>query len=214
MLRALAALGHEISFFEPDAYDRQANRDIDPPQWADVQVYAATVDAARQMIARAADADVVVKASGVGIFDDLLLEVWQAARPGALKIFWDVDAPATLAELAAQPDHPLRRSLPDLDLVLTYGGGPPVVSAYRALGTQRCVPIYNALDPDTHHPVAPEPRFACDLAFLGNRLPDREARVEEFFALPAQHLSDRRSEHTSELQSLMRISYAVSCLKK
>src|SRR3546814_3688169 len=57
MLRALAALGHEISFFEPDAYDRQANRDIDPPQWADVQVYAATVDAARQMIARAADAD-------------------------------------------------------------------------------------------------------------------------------------------------------------
>src|SRR3546814_5006778 len=70
MLRALAALGHEISFFEPDAYDRQANRDIDPPHWADVQVYAATVDAARQMIARAADADVVVKASGVGIFDD------------------------------------------------------------------------------------------------------------------------------------------------
>src|SRR3546814_3423317 len=69
MLRALAALGHEISFFEPDAYDRQANRDIDPPQWADVQVYAATVDAARQMIARAADADVVVKASGVGILD-------------------------------------------------------------------------------------------------------------------------------------------------
>src|SRR3546814_5070115 len=96
MLRALAALGHEISFFEPDAYDRQANRDIDPPQWADVQVYAATVDAARQMIARAADADVVVKASGVGIFDDLLLEVWQAARPGALKNFWDGDAPATL----------------------------------------------------------------------------------------------------------------------
>src|SRR3546814_19353157 len=89
------------------------------------------------------------------------------------------------------PDHPLRRSLPDLDLVLTYGGGPPVVSAYRALGTQHCVPIYNALDPDTHHPVAPEPRFACDLAFLGNRLPDREARVEEFFELPAQHLSDR-----------------------
>src|SRR3546814_17141019 len=110
MLRALAALGHEISFFEPDAYDRQANRDIDPPQWADVQVYAATVDAARKMIARAADADVVVKASGVGIFDDLRLEVWQAARPVELKIFWDVEAHATLAEHAEQPDQPLPRS--------------------------------------------------------------------------------------------------------
>ena len=30
-------------------------------------------------------------------------------------------------------------------------------------------------------PVDPDPRFAGDLAFLGNRLPDRESRVEEFF---------------------------------
>lgn len=191
MLRALAELGHQITFFEPDAYDRQAHRDIDPPEWAKVEVYAATVEAARRMIARAAEADVVIKASGVGIFDDLLLEVWQAARPGALRIFWDVDAPATLAELSEQPDHPLRRSLPDLDFVLTYGGGPPVISAYRSFGTQRCVPVYNAVDPVTHHPVPPEQRFECDLAFLGNRLPDREARVEEFFLLPAHELADR-----------------------
>lgn len=190
MLRALAGLGHEITFFEPDAYDRQLHRDIEPPEWARVEVYAATVEAARKMIDKAACADVVVKASGVGIFDDLLLEVWQAAKPRALRIFWDVDAPATLAELDGQPDHPLRQSLPDLDFVLTYGGGPPVVSVYRALGTQRCVPIYNALDPDTHHPVPAERRFDCDLAFLGNRLPDREARVEEFFALPARELPD------------------------
>src|SRR3546814_8715451 len=32
-----------------------------------------------------------------------------------------------------------------------------------------------------------------------------------YFALPA---SERSEEHTSELQSLMRTSYAVSCLKK
>jgi spore maturation protein CgeB len=43
------------------------------------------------------------------------------------------------------------------------------------------VPIYNALDPDTHHPVPPDPRFSADLGFLGNRLPDREARVQSFF---------------------------------
>jgi len=29
--------------------------------------------------------------------------------------------------------------------------------------------------------VPPDPRFEADLGFLGNRLPDREARVEEFF---------------------------------
>src|SRR3546814_8149562 len=33
-------------------------------------------------------------------------------------------------------------------------------------------------------------------------------------ATPAQQLNARSEEHTSELQSLMRISYAVFCLKK
>jgi spore maturation protein CgeB len=83
--------------------------------------------------------------------------------------------------MRADEDHPVRRALPDLDMVLTYGGGPPVIDAYKGFGAAECVPIYNALDPTTHFPVEPDPRFACDLAFLGNRLPDREARVEEFF---------------------------------
>jgi spore maturation protein CgeB len=77
-------------------------------------------------------------------------------------------------------------------MVFTYGGGPPVVNAYKGFGARACEPVYNALDPSTHHPVEPDPRFACDLAFLGNRLPDREARVEEFFIRPAERLADRR----------------------
>jgi len=76
--------------------------------------------------------------------------------------------------------------------VLTYGGGDPVVWAYRAMGANECVPIYNALDPETHHPVASNARFACDLAFLGNRLPDREARVGSFFLDPAGQLPQQR----------------------
>jgi spore maturation protein CgeB len=109
-----------------------------------------------------------------------------------LRIFWDVDAPATLAEIAAAPDHGLHRALPELDVVLTYGGGEPVVTAYRALGAAHCVPIYNALDPRTHHPVPAEDRFRADLTFLGNRLPDRERRVADFFLATAADLPDRR----------------------
>ncbi len=193
LLSDLARRGHHITFYEPDAFDRQQHRDMDPPEWAEVQVWPATEAAMRAVAAQAAAADVVVKASGVGVFDDSLLEsVMAAARPGAIRIFWDVDAPATLAGLAtAGPGHPLRRALPALDLVLTYGGGPPVVEAYEGFGARCCVPVYNALDPETHHPVPPEPRFAADLAFLGNRLPDREARVEEFFLRPAALLPDR-----------------------
>jgi spore maturation protein CgeB len=193
ILRALAPLGHDITFFEPNAFGRQSHRDIDPPPWCRVVVYQATEACVRDVLAQAARADVVIKASGVGVFDDALLEgILTNAAPGALRLFWDVDAPATLAEIAGKPDHTLRRALRHLDLVLTYGGGDPVVSAYRGFGARDCVPVYNAVDPNTHHPVPPEHRFAADLAFLGNRLPDREQRVDAFFLRAAAHLPQQR----------------------
>ena len=193
IIGALARHGHRTTFYEPDAFDRQQHRDIEPPDWAAVVVYPATEAGLRDVVARAGAADVVVKASGVGVFDTELLEgVMAAARPDAIRIFWDVDAPATLAELRADPDHPTHAALPGLDFVFTYGGGPPVVEAYQGFGARRCVPVYNALDPATHHPVPPDPRFDADLSFLGNRLPDREARVEQFF-LDAAARSPRQS---------------------
>ena len=193
MLSQLAARGHQVVFYEPDAFDRQSHRDIDPPDWAEVVVYDNDEAACRKVIAEARDADVVVKASGVGVFDDELLDgVMAAARPEAIRIFWDVDAAATLEEMRKSgPGHPLRRKLPSLDMVLTYGGGPPVVAAYEGLGARLCRPVYNALDPTTHHPVAPEERFRGDLNFLANRLPDRERRVEQFFLDAAARLADR-----------------------
>ncbi|MFC0340107.1 CgeB family protein [Paracoccus niistensis] len=192
ILGELAKRGYQITFYEPDAFDRQKHRDIDPPDWCRSVVYPATEDAMRGVLAEAADADIVVKANGVGVFDRELLEgIIAQARPGALKIFWDVDAAATLDEMRADDSHPVRRALPHLDMVLTYGGGPPVVDAYHGFGAKLCEPVYNALDPATHHPAPADPKFASDLAFLGNRLPDREARVEEFFLKPAAMLADR-----------------------
>jgi spore maturation protein CgeB len=189
IVRALAERGHTVTFYEPDAYDRQANRDIPDPPWARVVVY----DPAQweQTLELARGAEVAVKASGVGA-NDAELEAGVLELGAATTIFWDVDAPATLARLEADPDDALRGLVPRYDLVLTYGGGDPVVARYRALGARDCVPVYNALDPATHHPVPPEPRFACALAFLGNRLPDREQRVEEFFLRAAALAAGRR----------------------
>ncbi len=192
MLRDLHARGYRTTFYEPDAFDRQKHRDIDPPDWADVVVYPATETGLADVLADAAKADIVVKASGVGVFDDALVEgVMRHARPDAIRIFWDVDAPATLAELRAGSAEALRRALPGLDFVFTYGGGPPVIEAYEGFGARRCIPIYNALDATTHHPVPAEAEFRADLSFLGNRLPDREARVEQFFLDAAARLPER-----------------------
>lgn len=138
-------------------------------------------------------ADIVVKASGIGLFDEYLAaNIPVAAQPGTLKIYWDVDAPATLADLADGRQPCLTESLPLYDIVFTYGGGPPVVLAFAQAGAKQCVPIYNAVDPETHFPVPPEARFRCDLGLVANRLPDREARINEFFFHAAQLLPAKR----------------------
>jgi spore maturation protein CgeB len=193
ILRALAQSGNQIVFYEPDAYDRQKHRDIEDPPWAKIVVYDPSDHAQlKRHLSLSAASDVVVKASGVGVLDEYL-EAQIAALPAtACKVFWDVDAPATLDRLSENPADPFHAELPKFDLVFTYGGGDRVTSRYCELGARECTAIYNAFDPDVHFPVPPRADFVCDLSFLGNRLPDREARVEEFFLKAAAAAPDRR----------------------
>src|ERR1700712_718326 len=166
MVQENARLEHDITFYEPDAYDRQAHRDIADPEWAKVVVYQATPEGWQNALERGArDADILVKASGVGVFDAELEQALPDLPGSAIRIYWDVDAPATLEAMEADPHHHLRAAITRYDLVLTYGGGDPVVRGYRGFGARDCVPIYNALDPDTHHPVEADHRFAADLTF-------------------------------------------------
>jgi spore maturation protein CgeB len=194
LLSALASRGHQITFYEPDAFERQAHRDIEDPSWAQVVVYPGDDErAALAAVEGARGCDLIVKASGVGVYDALLEQaVLALSAPRTLVAFWDVDAPATLERVQSTPQDPFRALIPKYDVVFTYGGGEPVIRAYRALGARATVPIYNALDPSTHRPVTKEPRFAADLSLCANRLPDREARVEEFFLRPARALPEQR----------------------
>ena len=193
IVRALHARGYDVTFYEPDAYERQAHRDIPDPEWATVVVYEPTADGLERALDDGCTADIVVKTSGVGLFDrELEAAVVARRRTGQLTIFWDVDAPATLDRVQHDTADPFWALIPEYDLILTYGGGDPVVTAYEACGARECVPIYNALDPDTHHPVNRDARYRAHLGFLGNRLPDRERRVEDFFLRAAAVLPEHR----------------------
>jgi len=193
IIKSLNKLGHHITFYEPDAYERQQHRDISDPEWATVVVYPPLEKDMYKMLQMASSADIIVKASGIGIFDDeIAAEVVKMKSIHHKVIFWDVDAPATLDNIFKDKNHPFRELIPAYDCILTYGGGETVTEAYLSLGASACVPVYNALDPETHYEVDAENRFACDLAFLGNRLPDREDRVEQFFLDVAGKLPDHK----------------------
>ena len=188
--KQLHALGHQITFAEPDAYGRLQNRDAGDFSYVKTVVYKDTNDIPA-LLRQAAECDLVVQHSGVGVFDELLEEKVLECRSDSTRVaFWDVDAPATLSRVETHPADAFRALIPEYDFVFTYGGGAPVVDHYRRLGAANCHPIYNALDPETHHPVPPDPALACDLLFVGHRLPDRERRVEEFFLRAAELAPD------------------------
>ncbi|MCU1269846.1 MAG: hypothetical protein JWN74_1140 [Acidobacteriaceae bacterium] len=182
----LSKLGHEITFAEPDIYNRQQNRDCAEIDYATVRVYQTPRDLDK-VLSESCDSDLIVKHSGVGADDELLeAEVLLCGSAATRVAFWDVDAPATLARVDQNLSDPFRELIPKYDFIFTYGGGNPVIEQYASLGAKNCIPIYNGLDPETHHPVAPDQKFKCDLALVGNRLPDREARVEQFFLAAAE----------------------------
>jgi spore maturation protein CgeB len=193
MCKAFAARGHEVIFVEPDIYERQARRDLaEDPAYAEVRVCRGWDDLAAEL-RRAAGADLVAKCSGVGGWDmELAQGVLELQSAGSRVAYWDVDAPQTLASAFAEPDTPgsFRALIPRYDLILLYGGGPPVRDAYARLGARASHLIYNAVDPDEYFPVAPLADRACDLLFMGNRMPDRERRVRDLFFRAAELAPD------------------------
>lgn len=220
LIRALHEHGHRITFYEPEAFERQQYYDMPASAYAYSVIYPAHKAGVQAALASARDADVVIKASGVGVFDTLLEHEVLALQSAKTRVvFWDVDAPATLDRVQQHPDDPLRQCIPEYDLILTYSGGASVVNAYEALGARACVPIYHAVDPATHHPVAPNPRFTGSLGFLGNRLPDRENRVHKFFFEPACAMPDRRfllggsgwEQHVPQLPNVTYLGHVYTC---
>lgn len=185
MIKALSRRGHDLTLYHPDQDSPQS-----APEGARLVCYGAAVPAVCEAAAKAAAADVVIHAGGQG--NAPLSDVFTAAQPGALKIWWDADWIATTTELKADPDHPMRRHLREANCVLTRDGGAAAMDTYLALGARDCVTVHGAVDPDLYHPVAAELHFAAGLAFLGDRADERLERVTHYFLEPAAELADFR----------------------
>lgn len=200
LCRAMHARGHQVVFVEPDLYERQRHRDlVEDPPYAEVRVCQGWEGLAHAVErVRAEGADLVAKCSGVGGWDlDLARAVLSLQSPRTRVAYLDVDAPQTLADAFAEaPDatgaRGFRALIPAFDMILLYGGGPPVQAAYAALGARATHLVYNAVDPDDYYPVPADPARSADLLFMGNRMPDREERVRTLFFRAAQLAPDLR----------------------
>lgn len=182
MLRALHKRGHRIRFYEPALVEQLAHRDMVDPAWARVLRYSPDGAGVEEALDDAHSADVLIKASGVGLFDELLeAAIPSCTAPGSLSVYWDMAAPRTLERLRARPHDPLGIQLPSYDLVLTRGGGETVVEGFERFGARLCFPVYNACDPAAHFPVRADPYYDATAVLLANRAPERERRVHEFF---------------------------------
>lgn len=193
IVRALAARGHSIRFYEPLFAERLAHRDILDPAWAQVLRFDSDGEGVEAALEHAADADVLIKCSDVGVFDDLLdAALPHCAAPPAVSVYWDMHPAQTLARLTAAAPHPLRAQLPWYDLVLVRYGRDAVVEAYQRCGARACFPAYAALDADVHFPVARQPDLAASMVLLAHRKPEREAQVARAFFDVAAALPGRR----------------------
>ncbi len=193
LVRALAARGVRVVFFERDQSFYADHRDLHDlselgrdaelvlyRDWADV------LPRARREL-RDADAGLVTSYQpDAQAASDLLLD------SPARAVFYDMDTPVTLARLAqgARPDYLPAQGLGGFDLVLSYTGGRALDALRERLGARRCAPLYGHADPAAHRPAAPDPRFRCDLSYIGTYAADRQAGVEALFVEPARRRAD------------------------
>lgn len=193
LIRALSERGHRVTFYEPDVAERRNHRDLPDPHWARVVAYRADDESALDALEKAETSDLIIKCSGVGVCDELLeAAVLELKRPETLVAFLDLESPVTLDRMTSDPENSFRTLVREYDFILARGGGAPVIEAYTGLGATECVLMHDALDPNTHFPVPREKRFDADLGFLNNRVPEREARVEEFFFKPATAVAEKK----------------------
>jgi spore maturation protein CgeB len=192
LIRALDRAGHRVTFFERDVPYYAAHRDLLELPGGRLLLYREWHDVLSTAMAELADADAAIVTSycpdGVPAADAML------DSAAALNVFYDLDTPVTLERLRAGEPVPYigAGGLEGFDLVLSYTGGAALDELRDRLGARRVAPLYGSVDPATHRPVPPRPRFRSDLSYLGTYAADRQRTLERLFVEPARSRPGRR----------------------
>jgi spore maturation protein CgeB len=187
--RALRARGHQIVFFERDVEWYGSNRDMQPP-FCRVHLYQQWHDVVNLLRRELADADVAMVGSfcpdGVNAIDTVL------DSGAGVKAFYDIDTPITVSQLRLGDAEYLRRSqVPGFDIYFSFTGGPMLDELQSRFGARRAVPLYCSFDPDRYGWREPDPRYQCDLSYMGTYASDRQLKLEELFCKAAAAMPEK-----------------------
>src|SRR5262249_40959306 len=185
ILRALAAMGHRILFFEKDTDYYRSRRDFTRCDYCDLILYESWEEIRSRALAHARSADVVMTASYLPEGQRINNEILELSRP--LHVFYDLDTPLTLRNLkAGKVEYVRRDQLPAFDLVLSFTGGKVLDELEHKYCAQLARPLYGCVDPDDYWRVEPLAQFACDLSYMATYAPDRQAKLDDLFLEPAR----------------------------
>ncbi len=186
LIRALLAAGHGVTFFEKDQPFYAENRDLHAlPEGGSLVLYRDWAEVLPRVRQAMADADVGMVTSycpDATAATRLVLESGVAVR-----CFYDLDTPVTLARLdAGESVDYVGEGLAGFDLVLSYTGGGALDALRDRLGARLVVPIYGSVDPDLHRPAAPREEYRASLSYIGTFAADRQDALERLFVEPAR----------------------------
>src|SRR6266498_1793782 len=190
LARALHARGHEIVFFERDLEWYASNRDMPEPPFCQVHIYERWSDVLPLLRRELADSDVAMVGSYFPDAEDAIPEVLDSAV--AVKAFYDIDTPITVSKLrTGDAEYLGRDQVPGFDLYFSFTGGPMLSELETRFGAKHAVPLYCSFDPDRYRASKPEPRFRCDLSYMGTYAADRQAKLEDLLCTPALQMPER-----------------------
>lgn len=185
---ALHERGHKIVFFEKQAEWYSSNRDLPEPPYCEVVIYE-DWEEVRGRARRECD-DSTLAIVGSYFPDGIAAMDMVAASSAEVKAFYDIDTPVTVARLreARSTEYLRAEQLAGLDLYLSFTGGPLLRELEQEFGVRQALPLYCSFDPAVYRKRKVNPRFACDLSYMGTFAPDRQPKIEALLCEPARIL--------------------------
>jgi spore maturation protein CgeB len=193
LCKNLVRLGHDVVFYEHDVPYYAGARDFLELPGGRLELYGSWDEIRPKAAVDAVEADTIILTSYCPDARRITELILDCPRP--LHVFYDLDTPVTLARLRAGEAVPYigPDGLGHFDLVLSFTGGERIFEEFRRLlGARRIEALYGHVDPDIHHPTAPQLHYQADLSYLGTFSQDRQQTLDCLLVSPARSRPDLR----------------------